>query len=286
MQVVAASTQRVWIAIGNGRLEATTDGGQHWAGQPVPAPVVQLSLAASTVWVLSRPPTTPGSLVCTPIVETAPDPGGSWHRSPFPVGEARARPAMAVTSPTTAVVTLPLPDVPGGAGASAFDELVVTTDAGDHWAVDQVPAGPGGWCAHQDGTPFLTGIGQRWWMLCIGGAAAESSTKSLLATTDGGQHWTVVVALTDLGAPLVAGVLPRAEPATLQAGGPDLLWLATAVDLTESTNGGATWSQVSGPRFDESPFTSFDVLSPSRAWVLAPGALWSTSDGTTWQRLG
>ncbi len=286
VQVVASSTQRVWSVIGTGRLEATTDGGQHWTSQPVPVPVVQLSLSGDVVWVLSCPPTSPGTQTCTPVVETASAAGSRWHRMPFPVGTARVRPAMTVTGPQTAVVTLPLPDKPGGAGASAFDELVVTADAGNHWAVQQVPAGPGGWCAHQDGTPLLTGIGQQWWMLCNGPAVAGSSTKAVLATTDSGQHWAVAAALTDLGAAPVAGALPRAEPAALQAGGPDLLWLATTVGLTESTDGGVTWRNVDGPMFDGSPFTAFDALQPSRAWVLVPGGLWSTSDGTTWQRLG
>jgi hypothetical protein len=71
----------------------------------------------------------------------------------------------------------------------------------------------------------------------------------------------------------------------IAAGSPEVLWLATPNTVTESTDGGVTWSQsLFNP---QGTFGQFDVLSSTHAWLLAPGAgRWHTADGTTWRPVG
>ena len=56
--------------------------------------------------------------------------------------------------------------------------------------------------------------------------------------------------------------------------------------MMQSTDGGAGWDRIrAGNQWGTG--TSFDVLSPRRAWALASGTgLWGTSNGTAWHRIG
>jgi photosystem II stability/assembly factor-like uncharacterized protein len=132
----------------------------------------------------------------------------------------------------------------------------------------------------------LAADGRNWWLICLGGAAAGSSTKALFRTTDGGRRWTVVSQVTSLTAPPRPGAITLQEPNAIAAGSRARLWLAAQNNLYESGDGGARWSRVPGPDPQGAP-AAFDVLSPTDVWLLAAGQrLWRTTDGRHWKALG
>jgi hypothetical protein len=162
--------------------------------------------------------------------------------------------------------------------------LVSTANAGQTWSLEATPSGPGDLCTSDIGLATAGPID--WWLLCNGQAAAGSSTKALMHTLDAGQLWTTVSSVTSLLAPFQPGSVTTGGVTAIAAGSPSQLWLAWVNGLDESTDGGATWTTVSGVNL-EGAYGSFDVWSASRAWLLAPGeGLWATTDGTTWRALG
>jgi photosystem II stability/assembly factor-like uncharacterized protein len=171
-----------------------------------------------------------------------------------------------------------------GSSTGPRGELLISTDAGRRWTRRADPIWADGPC---DGSSLLATAGPSdWWLLCTANGAAGSSTKALLHTTDGGQRWTTISAVTSLSIPPSTGSLSYGEAAALTAGSPTRLWLAGYNGLTESADGGATWMGVTGINQQGSP-SSFDVLSATRAWLLASGqGLWRTTDGDHWQQLG
>jgi hypothetical protein len=107
-----------------------------------------------------------------------------------------------------------------------------------------------------------------------------------MATTNAGRSWhTIATVPSILGTPR-PGSLPWQEVLTIVAGSAGRLWLATANERMQSTDGGARWARIPAGNPQGAP-SSFDVFSPRRAWVLATGSsLWGTSNGTAWHRIG
>jgi len=106
-----------------------------------------------------------------------------------------------------------------------------------------------------------------------------------MRSVDAGHTWTVAAWVPSLSAPARPGSLARQDAVTIAAGSPEVLWLATPNTVTESTDGGVTWSQpLVNP---QGTFGQFDAQSSTHAWLLAPDAgLWHTTDGTTWRPVG
>jgi len=106
-----------------------------------------------------------------------------------------------------------------------------------------------------------------------------------MRSVDAGQTWTVTASVPNLAAPARPGSLARQDAVAIVAGSPEMLWLATPNTVTESTDGGVTWSQsLFNP---QGTFGQFDAQSSTHAWLLAPDAgLWHTTDGTTWRPVG
>jgi hypothetical protein len=131
---------------------------------------------------------------------------------------------------------------------------------------------------------FTAAAPRTWWILCLGGAAAGSSTKGLLRTTDNGRTWTTVSQVISLLTPEPPNStsISRAEPDALTAGSSTRLWLAYQNSLGESADGGTTWINV--PDINpQGVAASFDVLSGTHAWLTVPGeGLWGTTDGIHW----
>jgi hypothetical protein len=270
-QVAAVDGARIWVVSGTGKLLVTANAGATWATQSLPAPVVAAASAGGWLWALSCPPVTGNS--CRPDVERMRLPAGTW--TPTRPGSLTSllEPQLDVLSATAAVVVL----------QGAHPALASTADGGARWTVRAAPAGPQNMC-HGDGDSRLftaAGLGD-WWLLCTGGAAAGSSTKALMRSVDAGQTWTVVASVPALSASAPPGSLARQGAVAIAAGSPEVLWLATPNTVTESTDGGVTWSQsLFNP---QGTFGQFDVQSSTHAWLLAPGAgLWQTTDGTTWR---
>jgi len=273
--VAAVDGARTWVVSGTGKLLETGNAGATWAAQPLPAPVVAAASAGGWLWALSCPPVT-GNW-CRPDVERMKLPAGTWTVTRPGSPMSLLEPQLDVLSATAAVVVL----------QGTRPALASTTDGGARWTVRAAPAGPENMC-HGDGDSRLfTAAGLRnWWLLCTGGAAAAgSSTKALMRSADAGQTWTVAASVTSLSAPARPGSLARQDAVAIAAGAPEVLWIATPNTVTESTDGGVTWSQsLVDP---QGTFGQFDVQSSTHAWLLAPNAgLWHTTDGTTWHPVG
>lgn len=271
VQVAAVAGRAVWVVSPAGQLFATRDDGVTWVRQPLPAPVVAAGSAGGWLWVLSCPPVSQSA--CRPVAERMRLPGGSWNRTrPAVAGTAQAV-SLTVLSGRAAVVVV----------SRRHPVLASTADGGAHWSVRPAPADPGYLCTADIQGPFTASGPDDWWLLCLGGAAAGSSNKALLRTTDAGRNWTVT-ATASLMDPR-SGSLPLQDGAAIAASPAGWLWMATPNTLSVSTDGGARWSRVlanSGGYFGQ-----FDVLAGTVAWLLAPGAgLWRTTDGTSWQAVG
>lgn len=282
-QVVSTSTDHVWASQPDGPLLETRDGGRHWSAQPVPTPVEQLASAGGTIWTLSCPAVgAQATNSCTPVVEQQSTTGGAWRRLALPITSVLLLPRLHVVAPTTAVVSATLTGAaPGSAG-----RLVTTTDVGAHWTVQPLPTDPNDWC-NAGNASFAAGSATTWWLLCNGSGAAGSTEKAILQSTDRGSTWTTVSEVPNLQTPLPAGSLTTADTNNLSAASPTLLWLASADQLTESTDSGRLWRPVPSVKLHgQGTLATFDVCSPTLAWVLAPlTALWSTTDGTTWRQV-
>ena len=271
--VAATSTVRAWASTGAGPLMATTTGGDSWTVQPVPGPIVAVDISGPTLWALGCPHT--NNVSCRPVLARRRVAGGEWRRLPLPRLDSDPDPELAPASASTVLLHLLRPGASGGT-------LLESSDAGVRWTRPPDPVWRGRPCW---GAGFVTAGPRDWWLICIGGAAAGSSTKALLHTTDAGVSWHVASQVTSLTAPPRPGAITLAEPDALAAGSPARLWLAAQNSLYESDDGGVRWTRARGPNPQGSP-ASFDVLSPTRAWLLAPGqGLWRTTDGRRWRAL-
>lgn len=274
-QIAASSVADVWAVSATGQVFASSNGGAGWTLQPLPGPVVQLTLRSRSLWALACPPIT-GEL-CRPVLERSEPPRGAWTRIGLPQLRAGPNPQLAIASNRVLVLEV-------SRYAVRPAELLVSVDAGRQWTQRPAPAWDGNGCTW---VAALTAASARdWWLLCLGGAAAGSSTKGLVRTTDGGRTWATVSAVRSLTQIPSPGSISAGEPNALTAGSPTRLWLALENGFSESADGGATWSDVPGINPEGLP-AFFDVRSPVSAWLIVPGGgLWRTTDGSHWQALG
>jgi photosystem II stability/assembly factor-like uncharacterized protein len=281
-QIAALSRAEVWAVVGRGRLVATRDGGSHWQVQAVPDPVVAIAIEKGFVWAVScaHAATRTSPLGCHLELWRGRSQSGSWTRVALP--RATTRSAFAVHfAATSADVMLALTE----ASARPRGELLFSHDAGLHWTKRRAPAWDHNRC--DNGAALTAQPPRTFWLLCLGNAAAGSSTKGLLRSTDGGRTWTTVSAVTSLTQRPRTGSIPLEEPSALAAGSQTRLWLSLTNGLAESNDGGRRWTGV--PRaFDPGGWsTVIDVFDANHAWVLASGAgLWRTTDGLRWRADG
>jgi photosystem II stability/assembly factor-like uncharacterized protein len=60
------------------------------------------------------------------------------------------------------------------------------------------------------------------------------------------------------------------------------LWMTDDNFLSESLDGGTSWSRLPGVNLDGA-FTTFDFVDPDHGWLYAyEGGLWRTTNGSTW----
>lgn len=274
-QVAAVFGGHVWALVGE-KLYEIGDGGSTWTSVPLPGRVASADAVGGRLWALLCPRT--GQIECRPEVYQMSIPTGTWTREPLPVSSSSVDPQLAVSSARDAVVVTN-PAVP-----DRNPVLISTADGGAHWRVLVVPPGPRRMCQELPVT-FTAADAEDWWLLCTGGASAGSTTRALLRSTDAGRTWTTTSAVTALDRPLPADSLPRA-PIYAIAATSSRVWLALDNGPAESADGGKTWALAAGAA-QGSGWTSFDVWSATRAWLLDPGSgLWQTTDGTTWRRIG
>jgi len=273
-QVAAVDGARIWVVSETGRLLVTGNAGATWAAQPVPSPVVAAGGAGGWLWTLSCPPA--GGNSCRPEVERMRLPGGTWTATRSGTATSLLEPQLDVLSGTAAVVLL----------QGTHPALASTTDGGARWTVRAAPEGPEDMCRGDGDNIMFAAAGLHdWWLLCTGGAAADSSAKALMRSSDTGQDWTVAASILSLADPVLPGSLPRQGAAAMAAGSAEVLWIATQNFISDSADGGVTWSQALFS--EQGTFGQFDALSSTDAWLLGPDAgLWHTTDGTTWRPVG
>ncbi len=278
-QLVAASARRVWAIVGNGGVLTTTDGGRSWRRMRLPGPAVELIRAGADVWMVTCPPapSRDSPLACRPRLWRASIGTGTWKPVLLPelAAQEAASVRLALSSDQRALLNLVT------AGRRGGGEMAISLNAGRSWRIRADPRWDRSPCSFGAGTAAAkSGV---FWLLCIGGAAAGSSTKGLAQSTDSGATWHTVSAVTSLTRQPAPGSLPLAEPGFLAAGSAQRLWLSTTNWLVESNDGGRIWREVPGVFSIGGWPTTISVLDARHAWLLAPGAgMWSTSDGRHW----
>ena len=171
------------------------------------------------------------------------------------------------------------------AGRAPAPEVLISSDTGRTWMTMRAPSWDHTPCTF--GGSLATAAPHTFWLLCLGGAAAGSSTKGLLRTTDMGRTWSIMSAAPSLTRPPPPGAISLAEPSSLAAGSPTRLWLALTNGLTESDDAGRRWTAVGTVRNLGGWSSTLSVLNARHAWLLAAGAgLWRTTDGAHWQPVG
>jgi hypothetical protein len=276
-QIAAVFGGHVWALVGE-KLYEIGDGGSAWSAVPLPGRVASADAVGGRLWALLCPMT--GQIACRPEVYQMTIPAGTWTREPLPVSSASVDPQLAVASARDAVVVTN-PAVP-----DRNPVLISTTDGGAHWTVLAVPPGPAHMCQELPVT-FTAADAEDWWLRCTGAAGAGSTTAALLRSTDAVRTWTTRSAVTALDRPVPERLRPiTAESDGVAAGSSRRVWLALDNGLAESADGGKSWTLTAGAA-QGSGWTSFDVWSATRAWLLDPGnGLWQTTDGTTWHTVG
>ena len=213
---------------------------------------------------------------CHPVLERAPAVGGGWTRLALPQVASAPDPQLAVAS--NGGVLIQANSAAGKAGV-----LLYSLDRGTRWTKEPDPRWDGSPCTSSG---LLAAVPNRWWLLCVGGAAAGSSTKGLLRSSDRPRRWVTVSAVTTLTQPPPSGAIPAAEPSALAGASSDQFWLSLQNGLSDSRDGGSLWTDVMG--VNPEGFTArFDVVSSSHVWLIAPGTgLWRTTDGSHWSAHG
>jgi photosystem II stability/assembly factor-like uncharacterized protein len=272
-QVAASSVQNVWASTGAGRLMATANAGASWTVQPVPGPVAAVAVTRRALWALGCPHR--NNVQCAPVLARKTVPNGRWRRLPLP--EIASDPYPLLTARPGRVIV-----VQGEPAGNTSDEILTSADGGLNWRAVADPSWMGRPCQVAD----LASAGREgWWLICLGGAAAGSSTKALLHTTDAGRTWRIASQVKSLTEPWRPGSLGTGEPNAMAAGSPSRLWLCFQNSVAESDDAGRSWTGVPGVNPQGNP-AAFDVLSPTHAWLLATGqGLWRTTDGRRWRAL-
>jgi photosystem II stability/assembly factor-like uncharacterized protein len=280
-QIAATGPGEIWAVVGRGHLLATHDNGSDWQVQAVPTPVVDLTVADGSVWAVSCPGVRPGTARrgCHPQLWRSGSPNDAWTRVGLPRVTALDPYDVLFAAAANDMIVGLLP-----VGPRPVTELLTSRNTGRRWTARRAPTWAHNPCtldaaltAHQPST---------FWLLCLGNAAAGSSTKGLLRSTNAGRTWTTVSAVTSLTQAPTPGSISSGEPSALAAGSRTRLWLSLTNGLAESDNGGRRWTN--GGVINPGGWTiALDPINASHAWALAAGAgLWRTTDGLHWHPVG
>ncbi len=283
-QLVATSRSELWALVGSGHVVETDDGGQHWEVSTIAGPAVEITRGGAYVWALSCPAvsssTSPSA--CRPQLWRSGIGTRAWAQVALPDITAQAPEFVDLAISPDGDMMLNV----FTAGRTVNGTQLISTEAGRRWRKRPDPRWDRQPCTF--GGLQTAAAPHTFWLLCIVGAEAGSSTKGLLRTTNAGIRWTTVSAAPSLTPPPAPESITLEEPSALAAGSANRLWLALVNGLQESENGGRSWSMTPPAAIDPNGWMStISVLDARHAWVLAPGAgLWRTTDGHDWQTIG
>jgi photosystem II stability/assembly factor-like uncharacterized protein len=268
----------VWASAAGGTFAVTTDGGDTWHSGVVPgAEALQFrdveGVSAKEAYLLSA-----GEGAANRIYKTE-DGGATWSLQ-FQAGDD-ARffyDCFDFWTPTRGITFAD--------GVDGRFPVIETSD-GESWedVGDQLPAaqpGEAGFAA--SGTCVTTQGGSRAWIGTGGGAKAR-----VLATTDGGQHWSAHDVPILQGTP-AAGVVSIAfrDPFRGILGGGDVGASDVAQNnVARSSDGGKTWTEATSTPFKGAVY-GLSYVPGLRLTVVATGpsgAAWSSDEGDTWNLL-
>jgi photosystem II stability/assembly factor-like uncharacterized protein len=286
-------------------VEVTTDGGQSWTSSKLPVTLRGLDVpllgqtriacaSASTCAVLglSGASSCPSAQSCTisnssAVFEETTNGGTSWtaRAGPPALGAVPGVSAMACPSASTCLA------IANGFGPAA---AYVTTDGGQTWATEQLPAGfvPRNLQCSSPTNCVVTGLTQS------PGGVQNTPEGTVLHTTDGGGTWTTASLPSGLGLPSTVSCPTSTDclATFLVAGG-------QTSEVLASTDSGATWASVPTSGLPGGVALSIACSTATQCWAagvtdaevsaegmtIEAGAtpwLASTSnEGKTWQSL-
>lgn len=156
--------------------------------------------------------------------------------------------------------------------------LAVTHDGGQSWRT--LPNPP---CASHSDNRLVALPGGLLWLMCASGPGAGSQQKTLYASTDGGEGWSLLAdALDGPGQIPLSGYLDKFAMTTPEQG-----WLGlNRGTLYGTTDAGRTWKEAV-PMPGDGSIGPFYFVDPLHGWFLTPGEFYRTTDGgKTWEQLG
>jgi len=283
-QLVAISPSQLWALVGSGRVLESDDSGQSWEVSRIAGPAVEITREGAYVWALACPAalsrTSPSA--CRPRLWRSGIRTRTWAQVALPDITAQASEFVDLAISPDGDMILNV----FSAGRILTGTQLISTDTGRRWRLRPDPTWDRQACTL--GGLQAAAAPHTFWLLCIEAAAAGSSSKGLLRTTNAGITWSTVSAAPSITSQPALGSITLEEPSALAAGSANRLWLALVNGLQESDDGGQTWSMVPPGALDPDGWASaISVFDARHAWVLAPGVgLWRTTDGHDWQAIG
>jgi photosystem II stability/assembly factor-like uncharacterized protein len=288
-------------------LWVTSDGGRTWVQAPVGPVVSDVSAIGSNVWaVVGTCPISslPVMAACSATVDVSLNDGATWQPTTSP--PVSEEPGLSVAdqdlelariTPLHAYVLSFAPARVGG-GASA-GRLGYTPDGGQTWQTRPDPCPT----YFDFGEEIAASGTDDLWMVCASQPSSGSQAKALYRSSDGGLGWTLTAAA---NAPVLSGNVSLPAAGGLPLGGyvspdslghenlavltPDAAWLfPDRSGVFQTTNGGHTWSSVSGlakAGLVGGGNGNIVFADADHGWVCEVGAgLWRTTDGVHWRHL-
>ena len=265
-----------------GPVFVTTTGGRRWARVAIPGRWPTIAVGTSTVLVVgdrcSGPLPDYGPLQCPSAVSLY-RAGHATPEATFAVpdvspGGWRAAVALALPAPATPIVR------EGGSQPGAPGILLESTNAGRTWYRLENP------CGQLLIQQLLTPSPRRWLLSCFLDGGMEQGTNRLWASTDGGQHWTLLASSGEQR--FYVGNIADTWNTLAVSGNGQKLFSAVggAGGGVEASPDGRHWTFARfNPQSGGAP-EWIDTFGATGALFGAQlGTVWRTLDGVTWSAL-